>query len=149
MSLEREIKMSHTRFPILVVLLCITFLLFAQGRQTENTAAPSATPVTAGQETFRGYCASCHGPDGKGNGPEAPALKNKPPDLTQLSKTNGGKFPATMVQSVIQGDQFVTAHGSREMPIWGEAFRTSNHDDALAKIKVHNLVIYIESIQRR
>jgi hypothetical protein len=93
--------------------------------------------------------ASCHGLGGKGGGPAAPELKTTPPDLTQLSKGNGGKFPSAMVSSVIRGDQVLLAHGSREMPIWGEAFRNVNRDETLAKIKVRNLTLYIESIQQK
>jgi hypothetical protein len=85
----------------------------------------------------------------RGDGPAAPALKNKPADLTQLSKRYGGKFPSAMVESAIQGDQFTLAHGPREMPVWGEAFWTTNRDKALIAIKVHNLTLYIESIQQK
>ncbi len=35
-----------------------------------------------GAEVFATYCAVCHGPDGKGNGPAAAALVPPPPDLT-------------------------------------------------------------------
>jgi len=44
---------------------------------------------------------------------------------------------------------FVLAHGTCEMPIWGEAFRGANRDEALVKIKVHNLSLYIESMQEK
>jgi mono/diheme cytochrome c family protein len=123
--------------------------LLAQEQKADSarTAAP-ATPITAGQEMFHSYCASCHGIDGKGNGSATSALKTKPPDLTQLTKLYG-KFPATMVEHVIQGDQFVLAHGPREMPVWGQAFRNMNADPNLAKMKVQNLRIYIESIQQK
>jgi mono/diheme cytochrome c family protein len=142
--------MCHPKFvSMLGIIWCVSFSLFAQGKPQADTATPAVTPVTVGQEMFRAYCTSCHGLDGKGNGPAASALKNKPPDLTQLSKTNGGKFPSARVESVIQGDQFIAAHGSREMPIWGEAFRNVNRDEALAKLKVHNLTVYIESMQQK
>lgn len=142
--------MCHAKFvSMLGIIWCVSFPLLAQDKPKADTATPAVTPVTVGQEMFRTYCASCHGLDGKGSGPAVSALKNKPPDLTQLSKRNGGKFPSAMVASVIQGDQFITAHGSREMPIWGEAFRNVNRDQALTKLKVHNLTLYIESMQQR
>jgi hypothetical protein len=40
-------------------------------------------------------------------------------------------------------------HGSREMPVWGEAFRATNADANLAKLKAHNLAFYLESIQQK
>jgi mono/diheme cytochrome c family protein len=110
---------------------------------------PTITPLAAGQETFRGYCASCHGLDARGGGPAAPALKSRPTDLTQLNKRNGGKFPFAMVENAIRGNQFIQPHGSREMPVWGDAFRNVNRDEVLVKIKVHNLALYIESVQEK
>ena len=107
------------------------------------------TAAVAGQEMFRAYCASCHGVDGKGKGAAAPALKKQPPDLTLLSKKNGGKFPRDTVSSVIEGNDFITEHGSRDMPIWGDAFRAVNRDESMVQIKVRNLTIYIESIQQK
>jgi mono/diheme cytochrome c family protein len=98
---------------------------------------------------FHAYCVVCHGTDAKGNGPAASGLKKHPPDLTQLSRRNGGKFPAQIVSSVIQGNDFITDHGTRDMPMWGDAFRAVNHDETLAKLKVRNLTAYIESIQQK
>ena len=143
-------RISKAKVALLLgIAVCARLSVAAQEKSKANVSAPPATPITAGQDTFRAYCASCHGLDGEGDGPAAPALKNKPTDLTQLSKRYGGKFPSAMVESAIQGDQFTLAHGSREMPVWGEAFRTTNRDKALVAIKVHNLTLYIESIQQK
>jgi mono/diheme cytochrome c family protein len=125
--------------------LCVARLLVAQDKST----TPPITPVAVGQEMFRADCASCHGLDAKGGGPAAGALKNKPTDLTQLSKRNGGKFPSARVEEAIQGNSLIPAHGSREMPVWGDAFRSVNRDEALVKIKIHNLVLYVESVQEK
>src|SRR5207249_9317560 len=38
--------------------------------------------ATAGQRVFARYCAVCHGPDGRGNGPAAPSLIPHPRDFT-------------------------------------------------------------------
>lgn len=121
----------------------------AQEKSRTEVATPTMTPVAAGQETFRAYCASCHGVDARGGGPAAPSLKSRPTDLTQLSERNGGKFPSAMVESAIRGNQFIPAHGSREMPVWGDAFRNVNRDETLVKIKIHNLALYIESLQEK
>lgn len=121
----------------------------AQERPKNEKESPPVTATIAGQETFRSYCASCHGIDGKGSGPTAPALKKQPPDLALLSKKNGGKFPSATVTSVIRGNDFITDHGTRGMPIWGDAFRNTNHDPAMVEIKIQNLALYIESIQQK
>jgi mono/diheme cytochrome c family protein len=125
------------------------FLAAGQDQPKPNKEVPAMTPEIVGQEMFRAYCASCHGLDGKGKGPVAPALKKQPPDLTLLSKNNGGKFPRDIVSSVIEGTDFITDHGSRDMPIWGDAFRAVNRDESMVKLKVRNLTIYIESTQQK
>lgn len=98
---------------------------------------------------YGAYCAVCHGVDGKGNGPAASALKQPPSDLTQISRKNGGKFPDFVVANVIQGDTAVVAHGSRDMPMWGDVFRSMQRDDPLVKLRVANLTKYIASLQQK
>ena len=75
-----------------------------------------------GKLEYQSNCASCHGNDGKG-GAYVDFLKVTPPDLTQLSKKNGGVFPLERVYNVIDGRQEVKAHGSRDMPIWGRDYQ--------------------------
>jgi mono/diheme cytochrome c family protein len=132
----------------MLILGCYS-IAFAQERPQPANAAPGMTPERAGQEMFHTHCVACHGTDAKGNGPAAPGLKKHPPDLTQLSRRNGGKFPAEIVSSVIQGNDFITDHGTRDMPLWGDAFRATNRDETLTKLKVRNLTAYIESIQQK
>jgi hypothetical protein len=108
-----------------------------------------------GPDLFRAHCASCHGAGAKGDGPAASALKAKVPDLTILAKNNGGQFPADRVRKVIAGDEVLAAHGSREMPIFGpmfhfiEPFESLNPNDDLPKVRLDNLVAYLESIQHK
>jgi mono/diheme cytochrome c family protein len=72
---------------------------------------------------YRQYCGVCHGPAAKGDGPFAPDLKVKPADLTQVNQKAGGEFPMWRVFEVIEGQQEVKGHGTREMPIWGTEFK--------------------------
>jgi mono/diheme cytochrome c family protein len=106
-------------------------------------------PSLEGPDLFHAYCAPCHGQDGKGNGPVAPALKANPPDLTTIAQRNGGRFPVPRVRSIIAGDQVITAHGSREMPIWGPIFHQIEWDRDFGNIRLENLTKYLESIQRK
>jgi mono/diheme cytochrome c family protein len=46
-----------------------------------TTPTPAAAPQTA-ENVFATRCSTCHGPDGKGNGPAAAALNPKPRDYT-------------------------------------------------------------------
>jgi mono/diheme cytochrome c family protein len=153
LDVKRKASMMYCqRFLVSILLIGTTgfgLLAIAQEKPKDDKDAPVMTAAMAGQETFRSYCASCHGIDGKGHGPAAPALKRRPTDLTQLSKKNGGKFPSATVSSVIRGDDFIVDHGSQSMPIWGDAFRTVNHDETMVKLKIQNLAIYIETIQQK
>jgi len=147
---RNDMHFRRLALPMLIAAVGSSILLFSQEKPSEERAKQEITPITVGQEMFRAYCASCHGLDGKGMGPAEPALKKRPPDLTQLSKKNGGKFPAVMVANLIRGESFpIAAHGSGDMPIWGNAFRATNRDEAMVTLKVNHLTAYIESIQQR
>ncbi|HWE51547.1 MAG TPA: cytochrome c [Bryobacteraceae bacterium] len=98
----------------------------------------------SGSESYRTYCASCHGIDGKGSGPAAAALRKAPPDLTLINKRNHGEFPAFRITHIIDGFEVQAAHGSREMPVWGDYFR----DKELLELREHNLTDYLRSIQK-
>jgi hypothetical protein len=92
-----------------------------------------------------------------GDGPVASALKKKPADLTVLAKKNGGVFPEPEVRELIAGTKISAAHGTREMPIWGNVFMlrqgslSGSGAPALTKFQVKQkidlLVDYIKSIQ--
>jgi mono/diheme cytochrome c family protein len=121
---------------------------YAQDRTAvKHSPAPNTDPAS-GVEMYRTYCAVCHGLDGKGNGPAAAALKQALPDLTLLSKKNGGEFPMFHVSNVIQGDSVIAAHGSKDMPMWGDVFRELKRDESVVKLRVHNLAQYIASLQQ-
>ena len=57
-----------------------------------------------------------------GNGVFGASHKVVPPDLTILTKKNGGVFPAERISGVIDGRVEIPSHGSREMPIWGTRY---------------------------
>lgn len=108
------------------------------------------TSAASGSEMYKAYCAACHGTDGKGNGPAAPALKVPPTDLSSLSKSNNGKFPATKVASTIRGEADIPAHGNRDMPVWGKVFWSMSHGhESEVQQRVGNLSKYIESLQSK
>jgi mono/diheme cytochrome c family protein len=136
-------------FLSLVLIVTVGLCARSQEKPTVKTEPAPKTNPTSGSEMYRTYCAVCHGPDGKGNGPAAPAMKVPPTDLTQLSRKNGGTFPDMRVSSIIQGDNVLAAHGSREMPMWGDVFRGVQRDEAMVKLRVHNLTQYVASLQQK
>ena len=129
----------------------LTFVAAAQQTSTEIKHIPvKPTNAASGQEMFMNYCAVCHGKDGKGSGPAAPALKMPATDLTTLAQKNGGKYPALHVSSVIRGEGDVPAHGSKDMPVWGPLFwKMSQGHDAEVQQRIANLNQYIESLQAK
>ena len=110
-------------------LIAVAPLVFAVpaeplGQTTVRTPAELIIPSMSGVDLFRFYCASCHGPDGRGHGPAAVALRTTPPDLSTLSLRHGGSFPRQDVDLYFTGDELrpTAAHGSKEMPVWGRSF---------------------------
>ena len=87
-----------------------------------SSATLGADKAGVGKLEYQSNCVSCHGNDGKG-GAYVDFLKVTPPDLSQLSKKNGGVFPLERVYNVIDGRQEVKAHGTRDMPIWGKDYQ--------------------------
>lgn len=94
------------------------------------------------------YCAVCHGTEGKGDGPAASALKKRPSDLTMLSQANHGSFPDKKVANAIRGDMNVPAHGSKDMPIWGDLFKSIGNDSSI-QLRIANLTDYVKTLQAK
>jgi cytochrome c len=108
------------------------------------------TDPTNGKMMYSSYCAPCHGADGRGNGPVAPALKTQPTDLTGLAKANHGKYPENHIASVLRFGTDVRSHGSAEMPVWGTIFTKMSKVNSQEKdLRTANLSRYLESLQAR
>jgi mono/diheme cytochrome c family protein len=114
------------------------------------TSAGSAANGNPGREAFFRYCSSCHGDDGRGNGPAASAMQPRPADLTQIAKRNGGIFPYDKVKEIIDGRTRVVAHGSSQMPVWGKIFageETLVPPATHAVSQINLIATYLSSIQ--
>jgi mono/diheme cytochrome c family protein len=101
-----------------------------------------------GVDIYHAYCASCHGAQGKGDGPVAPALSAKMPDLTTIAQRNGGVFPTNRVRKIIMGEDSILGHGSREMPVWGPIFHQVERDRDYGEVRLQNVTDYLKSIQK-
>ena len=88
--------------------------------------------ASVGEQIYARHCAVCHGPDGRGNGPAAPALHPRPRDFTsgafKLSSTPSGQPPT------IEDLRQVILHGmpGSSMPAWDDVL-TSADVDAVAE----------------
>ena len=138
--MRREVVMRHA-----------SLLFLAVGAAGWVGAAPQGSPPAAvsGSYVFRTYCASCHGVEGRGDGPLADQLRYRPADLTALAKRNGGEFPTELVVRIVDGRKPVKGHGGPDMPVWGDAFRNvdSSFDEAAAQEKIRAVVDHLKSIQ--
>jgi mono/diheme cytochrome c family protein len=135
------------RVPILVLFISV---VFSASAQTMPPRQPPMRPVD-GATIFRKNCAACHGTEGRGNGPVSKALKRHVPDLTTLSRRNGGAFPAMHVRTIIMfgADDLPPVHGSKTMPIWGPIFHEIEFDQDLGDVRLENITKYLESMQRK
>jgi len=87
-------------------------------------AAMAQEATDFGKYEYYSKCASCHGISGKGDGTVAKFLTKAPPDLTTYAKRNGGVFPTQLAWQAIDGRPVaIGAHGTAEMPVWGQEFR--------------------------
>jgi mono/diheme cytochrome c family protein len=145
--------MCKSSFVLLFAVCAAASIGVAQ--QSTPTIKPvpiKPTSVCSGHEMYTTYCAACHGADGTGNGPAAPALKVTLNDLTTLSQKNGGSFPEAKVASALRYGVMNSAHGNTQMPIWGDLFQTigpSSWDKTQAvQLRISNLTDYIKQMQK-
>ena len=85
-----------------------------------QTALAAGNDVADGHRYFLRYCASCHGTDGLGDGPAAKSLVTPPTNLRKLGDKYGVPLPGHRIAELIDGRDTTRAHGSHEMPVWGE-----------------------------
>ena len=118
------------------------------------TAAWAQQRVDLGKREFDNNCAACHGRDGKGAGSITDLLKRSPPDLTTMTKRNGGIFPVARAYDVIEGAG--VGHGTRDMPIWGQDYSVKAAEyymdvpydrEAYVRARILALVEYLSRLQ--
>jgi mono/diheme cytochrome c family protein len=140
-------------YTVLIAIACIGLVSCAGQRTGANASnARHSDDVRAGERTFRGSCAACHGADARGTGPIAELLTVPVPDLTRIQARRNGEFPELEIFRIIDGQSDLAAHGPRHMPVWGYEFFGDDVDDEAAHRqatqKVEHLVAFLRSIQR-
>ena len=117
--------------------------------------ASLAAQIENGKKDFVQNCAPCHGADGKGHGEALYVIPNvNPPDLTLLSKENGGVFPSERVYNSIDGRSGIPPHERFDMPFWGTTFQREGQEFTPAsekevKARIMDIVNYIKTIQQK
>lgn len=116
----------------------------------------SAQDADIGRSLYHTHCATCHGMEGRGDGPMSGVLLIKPVNLTELTAANGGTFPLERVVKRIDGRDPLVSHGS-PMPVYGDYFegifdvpvKTPAGQPVLTSRPVVNLVAYLLEIQKQ
>jgi len=72
-------------------------------------------------------------------------------DQQTIAKHNGGSFPKVRVENFVTNRSVnpVAAHGTADMPVWGPIFQSLDSSDARVKVRIANVVAYVESIQAK
>ncbi|MDJ0821145.1 MAG: cytochrome c [Paracoccaceae bacterium] len=122
--------------------------------------ATAALPAAAqdadiGRSHYHTHCATCHGLEGRGDGPMAGVLLIKPTNLTELTAQNAGTFPLERVVMRIDGRDPLVSHGS-PMPVFGDFFqgvfdvpiKAPSGQPVLTSRPVVDLIAYLREIQR-
>ncbi|MDJ0858220.1 MAG: c-type cytochrome [Dinoroseobacter sp.] len=117
-------------------------------------AAPAVSQdAEAGRQIFRDYCVTCHGMEGRGDGPMTQVLTIAPPDISRLTDDNNGVFPVSNVVAKVDGRVPVLGHGG-PMPIFGPVFEgkagaldSETGAPILTSETMVDLVAYLETLQ--
>jgi mono/diheme cytochrome c family protein len=118
----------------------------------------TAGSVDVGKHEYDTHCAKCHGLSGKGDGPYVQFLRagTALPNLTEISKRNGGVYPFLRVYWTIDGTVRVREHGSQDMPIWGQVYKFESRNldplydaELFARTKIFALTEYVWRLQAK
>ena len=147
---QRSILLMETERLAAFVLAC--FIALAISFHCGDASAQEAEVIAGGELEYQNYCAVCHGTDARGGGMMAKFLTIRPADLTQIATRNGGTFPFWQIYRIIDGGD-VRGHGTRDMPIWGDRFRTQAGGNdpgsrSQAAGRLLGLVFYLQHIQQ-
>jgi mono/diheme cytochrome c family protein len=145
--------MIASRFVIAATAAWLAFLLIhvvpagaAAGRQTAGgwtlppNAAEEKSPLTvndavltAGRKVFQSKCIRCHGPEARGDGPDADRTHREHMDLTSAARASANP-DGVLFHKVWNG------RSSPRMPRFG---------DELSREQVWAVVAYVQSLRKR
>lgn len=139
-----------TTLAIATALAGIAVASITSAPATAQGDSPTAL-AARGRVTYRVYCTSCHGTQGRGDGKLAGFLTRPPVDLTGLTaRSDDGKFPADMVLATIDGRKPLSGHGGGDMPAWGDVFQGLEEGadpETGVQRRIRELTAYLETIQ--
>jgi mono/diheme cytochrome c family protein len=132
--------------PPVVVALAVSFTV--GGASAPPIDRPDPTAASKGGLIYQRYCTSCHGLTARGDGPVAPSLRTRVPDLTTIAVRHHGRYPFERVVRVIEGRQTARVSASADMPAWAEVFgKTRGTETASPEVAINDLAHYLWSLQ--
>jgi cytochrome c6 len=100
-----------------------TKLFSAAAILTASLLAPSVMRAQDGATTYKGKCAACHGPDGKGQTSTGKAM-------------NAGDFASPDVQKMSDADlSAIITNGKDKMPSYGKSLKADQIQSLVAFIR--------------
>lgn len=154
MTARVKLMLKHTKTLFFIISLIVLHLPLTS--MAESDVHVYEETISAGSKTYYRFCSVCHGKNAKGGGQYSENLKIKPPDLTTLAAINNGIFPWIKIYQVIDGKNMSAAHGTNEMPVWGELFDISKwdknyieHSNVITRGRIFELLVYLDSIQEQ
>ncbi len=145
---------TTSRFHGLFICALATVLMIGLVSMTGTASAQDEEridygKISQGRALFKAWCRTCHGDGAKGDGPMAEHLRPVPTDLTLLSQKEGGQFYFERFSEKIDGRDNVRGHGSKDMPVWGEAFAVLDEEggEEAIRVKIDSIAHYLRSIQ--
>lgn len=153
-GLLSSLPMTSIRIALLLSILATSACANSDSTTSQDGAAADydRTLAEMGVDVYLQRCASCHGIDATGDGPVASVLKAAPTDLTRIAERRGGDFPEGEIARYIDGRFETPAHGTQEMPVWGERFGAlvpeAGLSEEISRGLIATLIEYLKSIQR-
>lgn len=117
-----------------------------------NSCGAADYAAMSGEQLYRRFCASCHGVEGRGDGPVAASLRVEVPDLTRTARSALTQTQAReRIARIIDGRHIIGAHGTRLMPVWGEdltRLEIGNPDaERSTQVIIERLAGYVHGMQ--
>jgi mono/diheme cytochrome c family protein len=140
------------------VLAACALLLGCRSLSGEPAPAPAPpdplaeeTVLQSGAGLYTRYCASCHGVTARGDGPTAASLKTPPADLTRLAARWGDPLDRERLAEFLDGRNSPRAHGTSEMPVWGERLYRGEREESPAREAARRgtILLILEYLQTR
>lgn len=133
--------------------------VFAAAAQEDGDSPALSPSGEIGRIEFMAGCAQCHGISGRGDGVIAGYISVSVPNLTTIQRQNQGVFPARVIYEIVEGGSSTGAHGTREMPAWGDRYSAEAYAvlgwphepeerEAFIRARILALIEYIASIQQ-